>query len=99
MTSFGNIQRCLANTAGKPCLALNVIYLIVRHVVSLFFNIDIFSRMNSSLQFINISSFYLPYSYYERELNLRRPFFNVNYDAFERFNLFLVSVTHFPSSS
>jgi len=45
MTSFGKIRRCLATIAIKPWFALYVIHLVVSCVFSMYFGIDVLSRM------------------------------------------------------
>ena len=50
--------------------------------------IDLLSRMSSSLLCIYLKRFSLPYSGKKRLIDLQRPFFDVNGDAFERYNFF-----------
>ena len=49
MTSFGNIRRYFASSAGNPWFALYVIHLVVRGLFPMFFGINVLSRMSSSL--------------------------------------------------
>ena len=69
MTSFGNIRRYLATSAGKPCFSSYVIH---SGPISYVVGIDVLSRMSSSLLCIYHIS--LPCTCNGRLIDLRRPF-------------------------
>ena len=78
----------ICNTDLKPCFTLFCLSFNCSVRVFYVFDIDVLSRMSSSLLCIHILLCSLPYSCNERLTELRRPFFDDNDDAFEHYNFF-----------